>query len=197
MHLGVIEMASLDALPSTNPSSAATASSSWASRKAAAVFKAAATARSAAAAAAANRSSTGSGDVSAKTIISVFVVLGVFLVVSVVGAAVTFVETQAKDARNHNHSSPCVEYIQFAPNETLPQGSEQPPESLPSSLASLEEQTPSQTPPSASEDVKAPPTSQDRGVYAGEASNNGTFSFGRILDAMAAGKGIKTGADHP
>lgn len=187
-------MASLDALPGTNPSSAATASSSWASRKAAAVFKAAATARSAAAA---NRSSTGSGDVSAKTIISVFVVLGVFLVVSVVGAAVTFVETQAKDARNHNHSSPCVEYIQFAPNETLLQGSEQPPESLPSSLASLEEQTPSQTPPSASEDVKAPPTSQDRGVYAGEASNNGTFSFGRILDAMAAGKDIKRGADHP
>ncbi|KAL1482309.1 hypothetical protein MTO96_014788 [Rhipicephalus appendiculatus] len=196
MHLGVIEMASLDALPGTNPSSAAAASSSWASRKAAAVFKAAATARSAAAA---NSSSAGSSDVSAKTIISVFVVLGVFLVVSVVGAAVTFVETQAKDARNHNHSSPCVEYIQFAPNETLlqsQQGSEQPPESLPSSPARLEEQTPSQTPASTSKDVKVSPTSQNRGVYAGEASNNGTFSLGRILDALAAGKDIRTGADH-
>lgn len=192
MHLGVIEMASLDALPSTNPSSAATASSSWASRKAAAVFKAAAATRSAAAA---TGSTAGSGDVSAKTIISVFVVLGAFLVVSVVGAAVTFVETQAKDARNHNHSAPCVEFIQFAPNETLlqsQQGSEQPPESLPTSAARLEERAPSST----SKDVKVPPTSKDRGFYAGEASINGTFSLGRILDALAAGKDIRTGADH-
>lgn len=194
MHLGVIEMASLDALPGTNPSSAATASSSWASRKAAAVFKAAAATRSAAAA---TGSTAGSGDVSAKTIISVFVVLGAFLVVSVVGAAVTFVETQAKDARNHNHSSPCVEFIQFAPNETLlqsHQGSEQPPESLPTSAARLEERAPSPT--STSKDVKVPPTSKDRGFYAGEASINGTFSLGRILDALAAGKDIRTGADH-
>lgn len=183
MHLGVIEMASLDALPGTNT----TASRSSASRKAAAVFKAAAAARSAAA----NAASAGSADVSAKTIISVFVVLGAFLVVSVVGAAVTFVETQAKDARNHNHTAPLVEFIQFAPNETLlqsqqfelEQGSERP-ESLPASPARLEERTQSQT-LSTSKDKMAP--TSDRGMNASDAANNGTFLLGRILDDLAAG----------
>lgn len=187
MHLGVIEMASLDALPGTNSS---TTSRSSASRKAAAVFKAAAVARSAAA----NAASAGSADVSAKTIISVFVVLGAFLVVSVVGAAVTFVETQAKDARNHNHTAPLVEFIQFAPNETLLQsqqfelepGSERP-ESLPVSPARLEERTESQTTSqtlSTSKD-KMVPTS-DRGMNVSDAANNGTLLLGRILDALAA-----------
>lgn len=179
-------MASLDALPGTSSSAA----SSSASRKAAAVFKAAAAARSAASAAAA-----GSGDVSAKTVISVFVVLGAFLVVSVVGAAVTFVETQAKDARNHNHSAPLVEFIQFAPNETLPaqQPELQPaPERLqrPGSLPPrLEERSP---PPLSTKDAKM---ASDR-EYTSDAPSNGTFSLGRMLDALAAGRDVRMGAER-
>ncbi|CAN8001137.1 unnamed protein product [Ixodes hexagonus] len=64
--------------------------------------------------------STSSGsapaEVSSRALYSVFAVLGAFLVVSVVGAAVTFVETQAKE---RNMTSPSVEFLQFV-NVSLP-----------------------------------------------------------------------------
>ncbi|CAN7977843.1 unnamed protein product [Ixodes persulcatus] len=51
-------------------------------------------------------------EVSSRALYSVFAVLGAFLVVSVVGAAVTFVETQAKE---RNMTSPAAgEFVQFA-----------------------------------------------------------------------------------
>lgn len=162
MHLGVLEMASLDALPGTSPrrTSAKTTNASSTS------------------------SASGSGDVSAKAIISVFVVLGAFLVVSVVGAAVTFVETQAKDAaRNHNHSAPAVEFIQFAPNDTLEQAA------VKHQQSELAHAPPLVEPPK-------PMSAEGTKEASGHGNSNDTFSIGSILDSLAAGKDVGTAMDH-
>lgn len=59
-------------------------------------------------------------EVSSKALYSVFAILGAFLVVSVVGAAVTFVETQAKESsKTRNLTSSSVEFIKFV-NTSIP-----------------------------------------------------------------------------
>ncbi|KAK8774385.1 hypothetical protein V5799_011082 [Amblyomma americanum] len=165
MPLGVLEMASLDTLPGTSPrrTSAKAARSAHISS---------------------TSSAGGSGDVSAKAIISVFVVLGVFLVVSVVGAAVTFVETQAKDAaRNHNHSTPAVEFIQFVSNDTLEQAAVQ-----------HQKSEMAHSPPL----VELPKSVSAEGTKeaSGHGNGNDTFSIGNILDSMAAGKDVGAAMGH-
>lgn len=156
MPFGIIEMASLDALPS-NLSSARTLSTT--------VKTTGLRSRPPRLIPAGSSSSTAaaSGEVSTKTIITVSVVLGVFLVGSVVGAVVTFVQTEAKDAsRSHNHSGPTVEYIRFALNDTLE----------------------NQTLDAAHELVVAHEASTTSPSPTGR---NATSSFGSLLEALAGG----------
>lgn len=113
-----------------------------------------------------------SDEVSTRTIVTVAVILGVFLVASVVGAVVTFVETEAKDAsRNHKHTGPTVEYIRFGVNDT---------------------------PEDHTLDVAHEPVDA-HGVSAASSSlagRNVTSSFGRLLEALARGGMAETDVQY-